>query len=99
MYSENIKSFAVAIITVLGLLLTAPVANAFAGHVDALTLRIVEPAVITAAQSLLLDPAPFERGAAMRAMGFEGAAPPLSCRGTRRPPRTTAFLFAAGRPS
>ena len=48
-----------------------------ARHVDALALRIVEPAVIAAAQSLLLDAAPFERRAAMRAMRVEGADPPL----------------------
>src|SRR5439155_20820345 len=36
-----------------------------ARHVDTLALRIVEPAVIAAAQPLLLDAAPFERRAAM----------------------------------
>ncbi len=49
----------------------------FAWHVDALALRVVEPAVIAAAQPLLLDAAPFERRAAMRAMRVEGADPPL----------------------
>src|SRR6516162_794447 len=40
-------------------------------------LSNVEPAVIAAAQPLLLDAAPFERGAAMRAMRIEGADPPV----------------------
>jgi len=42
-----------------------------ARHVDALPLRVVEPAMITAAQPVLLDAAPFERGAAARAVGLE----------------------------
>jgi hypothetical protein len=50
---------------------------ALARHVDALTLRVVEPAVIAAAQARLLDAAPFERGAAMRAMRVERADPAL----------------------
>src|SRR5205807_8222499 len=41
----------------------------------ALAFRVVEPAVVAAAQAPLLDPAPFERGAAMRAMRVERADP------------------------
>ena len=50
---------------------------ALAWHVDALALRVVKPAVVAAAQAALLDPAPFERGAAMRAMWVERADPAL----------------------
>src|SRR6516225_5271462 len=49
----------------------------FARHVDAPALRVVEPAVIAAADAALLDAAPFERGSAMRAMRVDGADPPL----------------------
>jgi hypothetical protein len=38
-------------------------------------LRIVEPAVIAAAQSVFLDATPFERGAAMCAMRLQRADP------------------------
>src|SRR5215472_7318292 len=48
-----------------------------ARHVDTLALCVVEPAVIAAAQPVLLDPAPFERGAAVRAVRFKCADPPL----------------------
>ena len=40
-------------------------------------MRVVEPAVIAAADAALLNAAPFERGSAMRAMRVEGADPPL----------------------
>src|SRR5262245_18329275 len=40
----------------------------FAGHFDAVPLRVVKPAMITAAESLLLDPRIFQRSAAVRAM-------------------------------
>src|SRR4051812_9343980 len=46
-----------------------------AGHLDTLALRVVEPAVIAAADAALLDLSPFERGAAMRAMRLERADP------------------------
>ena len=48
-----------------------------AGHVDALALRVVEPPVIAATQSLTLDPPPFERSAAVRAMRLECPDTPL----------------------
>src|SRR5262249_17971014 len=48
---------------------------ALARHFEAFALGIVEPAVI-AADAALLDPAPFERGTAMRAMRIERANPP-----------------------
>jgi hypothetical protein len=48
-----------------------------AGHIDALALRVVEPPVIAATKPLFLDPAPFERGASVRAMRFESSDTPL----------------------
>src|SRR5262249_40114049 len=48
-----------------------------ARHSEALALCVVEPAVIAAADAALLDPAPFQGGAAMRAMRVERADPPL----------------------
>ena len=48
-----------------------------ARHIDALALRVVEPAVIATAETFLLDAAPFERRAAVRAMRVEGADPSL----------------------
>ena len=44
-----------------------------ARHVEAAAIGVVEPAVKAAAQPLLLDPPPFERGAAMRAMRLQRA--------------------------
>ena len=48
-----------------------------ARHVNALTLRVVEPSVITAAQPFLLDAAPLEAGAAVRTMRLERTDAPL----------------------
>ena len=42
-----------------------------------MSLRIVKPAVIAAAQSLLFDPPKFQRRAAVRAMRFKRADAPL----------------------
>jgi len=36
-----------------------------ARHVDAMAVRVIEPAVIAAAQTFLLDATPFEGGAAV----------------------------------
>src|SRR4051812_7917408 len=48
-----------------------------AGHLDTLALRVVEPAVIAAADAALLDLPPLQGGAAMRAMRLERADPAL----------------------
>jgi len=48
-----------------------------ARHVDALALRVIEPTVIAATQALLFDPAPLERGTAVRAMRLERPDAPL----------------------
>jgi len=48
-----------------------------ARHVDALALRVVEPAVVAAAQPFLLDAAPLEAGVAVRTMRLERTDAPL----------------------